>query len=41
LAREQGGDVSYEPLPAGPTRFVLSLPRIAVLPLTQPERLSA
>jgi signal transduction histidine kinase len=41
LAREQGGDVTYEPLPAGPTRFILALPRIAVLPLSQPERLSA
>jgi two-component system NtrC family sensor kinase len=26
LAREQGGDVRYEELPDGPTRFVLSLP---------------
>jgi signal transduction histidine kinase len=26
LAREQGGDVRYEELPRGPTRFVLSLP---------------
>ncbi len=42
LAREQGGDVAYEPLPLGPTRFVLSLPRITTLPLPQPpERLSA
>lgn len=36
LAREQGGDVAYEALSGGPTRFVLTLPRIAVLPLTQP-----
>jgi signal transduction histidine kinase len=42
LAREQGGDVTYEPLPHGPTRFVLSLPRATTLPLPQPpERLSA
>jgi two-component system, NtrC family, sensor kinase len=26
LAREQGGDVRFEELPGGPTRFVLSLP---------------
>jgi signal transduction histidine kinase len=42
LAREQGGDVAYEPLPSGPTRFVVRLPRAATLPLPQPpERLSA
>jgi signal transduction histidine kinase len=42
LAREQGGDVWYEPLPSGPTRFVLSVPRVTTLPLSQPpERLSA
>jgi signal transduction histidine kinase len=38
LARENGGDVWYEPQPHGPTRFVLSLPRAALLPL---ERKSA
>jgi signal transduction histidine kinase len=27
LAREHGGDVTFVPLPGGPTRFVLSLPR--------------
>lgn len=27
LAREHGGDVRFEQLPSGPTRFVLSLPR--------------
>jgi len=27
LAREHGGDVRFDPLPQGPTRFVLSLPR--------------
>jgi two-component system NtrC family sensor kinase len=36
LAREQGGEVTFEPLPAGPTRFVLSLPRMAVLPAAPP-----
>jgi signal transduction histidine kinase len=36
LARENGGDVIFEPLPAGPTRFVMTLPRIAELPITQP-----
>jgi signal transduction histidine kinase len=42
LAREQGGEVGYERLPNGPTRFVLSLPRATTLPLPQPhERLSA
>jgi signal transduction histidine kinase len=42
LAREQGGDVWYEPQPDGPTRFVLSLPRTTTMPLPQPpERLSA
>jgi signal transduction histidine kinase len=42
LAREQGGDVWYEPVPGGPTRFVLALPRVTTLPLPQPpERLSA
>jgi signal transduction histidine kinase len=42
LAREQGGDVRYEPIAHGPTRFVLSLPRVTTLPLPQtPERLSA
>jgi signal transduction histidine kinase len=42
LAREQGGDVTFEPVPQGPSRFVLTLPRVpaALLPQT-PERLSA
>jgi signal transduction histidine kinase len=29
LAREHGGDVRFDPLPGGPTRFVLSLPLAA------------
>ncbi|HEY1379750.1 MAG TPA: ATP-binding protein, partial [Gemmataceae bacterium] len=36
LARQQGGDVTYEPLPGGPTRFVLTLPRMPVLPVAEP-----
>jgi signal transduction histidine kinase len=42
LAREQGGDVSFEPAPQAPSRFVLTLPRVpaALLPQT-PDRLSA
>jgi signal transduction histidine kinase len=32
LARQQGGDVTFEPLPLGPTRFVLTLPRAAAPP---------
>jgi signal transduction histidine kinase len=36
LAREQGGEVSYDPIPSGPTRFVLTLPRIPVLPVSEP-----
>jgi signal transduction histidine kinase len=32
LAREQGGDVWYEPRPGGPTRFVLALPAAGALP---------
>jgi signal transduction histidine kinase len=36
LAREQGGNVTFEPLPAGPTRFVMTLPRISVLPVAEP-----
>jgi two-component system, NtrC family, sensor kinase len=28
LARQNGGEVRYEELPGGPTRFVLSLPRM-------------
>lgn len=39
LAREQGGDVRYEPTVGGPTRFVLTLPRATSLPA--PERMSA
>jgi signal transduction histidine kinase len=27
LAHEHGGDVAYDPVPGGPTRFVLTLPR--------------
>jgi two-component system, NtrC family, sensor kinase len=34
LARENGGDVQYSPLPEAPARFVLTLP--AVAPLSQP-----
>lgn len=42
LAREQGGEVTFEAVPQGPTRFVLTLPRVpaALLPQT-PDRLSA
>jgi signal transduction histidine kinase len=36
LAREQGGDVTFEPMPGGPTRFVLTLPRIPLLPAIEP-----
>ncbi len=36
LAREHGGDVSFEPLPAGPTRFFLTLPRLPVFPVAEP-----
>ena len=40
LAREHGGDVTYDPRPDSPARFVLSLPRAAeIFPLS--ERLSA
>jgi signal transduction histidine kinase len=39
LARENGGDVRYEPTPSGVTRFALSLPRAAEA--DRPERLSA
>jgi len=31
LAREHGGDVRYDPVPAGPTRFLLTLPASAVV----------
>jgi two-component system NtrC family sensor kinase len=42
LAREQGGDVTFEPVPQGPSRFVLTLPRIPAALLPQAaERLSA
>jgi signal transduction histidine kinase len=43
LAREQGGDVRFEPVPGGPTRFVLTLPRStpAAPPFVPPERKSA
>jgi signal transduction histidine kinase len=42
LAREQGGDVWYEPQPDGVTRFVLGLPRLATVSLPQTnQRLSA
>jgi two-component system, NtrC family, sensor kinase len=42
LAREQGGDVWHEPQADGVTRFVLGLPRLAMVALPQPnERLSA
>ncbi|HLW64114.1 MAG TPA: ATP-binding protein [Gemmataceae bacterium] len=34
LARENGGDVQYSPLPEAPARFVLTLP--AAAPLSQP-----
>lgn len=37
LAREQGGDVAYEPQPNGPTRFVLSLARVPILPVVEPR----
>jgi signal transduction histidine kinase len=33
LAREHGGDVRFEDLPQGPTRFVLALPRPSVEPV--------
>jgi signal transduction histidine kinase len=36
LAREQGGDVNFEPMSGGPTRFVLTLPRIPLLPAIEP-----
>ncbi len=38
-ARSHGGDVRYERLPGGPTRFVLLLPQHHAAPI--PERLSA
>jgi signal transduction histidine kinase len=38
LAREHGGDVRFEPLPGGPTRFVLSLPLAAGDGLKQRSR---
>jgi signal transduction histidine kinase len=28
LVREHGGDLAYEPIPGGPTRFVMTLPRL-------------
>jgi signal transduction histidine kinase len=34
LARENGGDVQYAPLPETPARFILTLP--AAAPLSQP-----
>ena len=44
LAREQGGDVRFDALPGGPTRFVLSLPLESTPPTYQesalPETLS-
>ncbi|HEX4590742.1 MAG TPA: HAMP domain-containing sensor histidine kinase, partial [Gemmataceae bacterium] len=36
LVRENGGDVSYELIPSGPTRFVITLPRIVEPPIVQP-----
>jgi len=42
LAREHGGSVSFEHQSDGPTRFVVTLPRVPVLPLPQgPGRMSA
>jgi signal transduction histidine kinase len=42
LAREQGGDVTFEPAPEAPSRFVMTLPRVAAALLPQtPDRLSA
>lgn len=37
LAREHGGDVCYDPIPGGPTRFVLSLPRVTAAAPPIPE----
>jgi signal transduction histidine kinase len=37
LAREQGGDVAYEPVPGGPTRFVVSLVRVPILQVATPQ----
>jgi signal transduction histidine kinase len=37
LAREQDGDVSFEPQPDGPTRFVLTLVRLPILPAAEPR----
>jgi two-component system, NtrC family, sensor kinase len=36
LVKEQGGDVTYEPLPNGPTRFVITLPRILPIEVAKP-----
>lgn len=42
LAREQGGDVTFEPVGNAPSRFVLTLPRVPAALLPQvPERRSA
>jgi signal transduction histidine kinase len=35
LARQLGGDVRFEEIPGGPTRFVLSLSRQAAAPAGQ------
>jgi signal transduction histidine kinase len=41
LAKQNGGDVSYEHLPTGPTRFVLTLPATAAETDMRSERRSA
>lgn len=41
LAKQNGGDVRYEPLPTGPTRFVLTLPASAAETDHRSERRSA
>jgi signal transduction histidine kinase len=41
LARENGGEVRYEPGPGGPTRFVLELPALAAPVISFADRKSA
>jgi len=36
LVREHGGDVVYDPIAGGPTRFVMTLPRLVVEPIAAP-----
>jgi signal transduction histidine kinase len=36
LVREHGGDLAYEPVPGGPTRFVMTFPRLVDPPAVQP-----